>query len=126
MLFKKKRKELDSEEIKQITEEYLKIVKETIGKYLPRRERRAMSREKGGWGASKKKEEIEQIKKNGVRAWLNQTTEDVLSELSSIYRELSQPDKVPRLAPLNSGIQTCELALPVFLNHRCHNNWPHI
>jgi len=84
MFFRKKQKELDPKEIKQIMEEYLRIVKETIGKYLPRRERRAMSREKGGRGASKKNKEIEQIKKNGVRAWLNQTTEDVLSELSSI------------------------------------------
>jgi len=86
MLFKKKRKELDSKEIEQIMEEYLKVVKETVGKYLSRRERRVMSRGKSGkrQSASAKNKEIEQIKKKGAGFWLNQTTEDVLSELSSI------------------------------------------
>jgi len=84
MFFRKKQKELDVKEIEQIMEEYLKILKETIGKYLPRRERRAMMKGKGreGWGSAKRGE-IEQIKKKGIKTWLNQTTEDTLSELSS-------------------------------------------
>lgn len=91
MFFRKKRKELKLEEIEQIIEEYSRVVKETIGKYVSRRERRAMSKGKGGMGlsSSARKEEIEQIKKKGVSIWLNETTEDALSELSSVVSDFS-------------------------------------
>ena len=91
MFFKRKHKELESEEIEQIIEEYSEVVKETISKYLPRRERRAMSKGRGGMGLtpSTKKEEIEQIKKKGISVWLNGSTEDALNELSPIVSDFS-------------------------------------
>jgi len=91
MFFRKKKKKLELKEMEQIVEDYSKVLRDTIGKYLPRRERRAMSKGKGGMrlGPSAKSEEIEQIKKKGVRAWLNQTTEDALNELSSIIPDFT-------------------------------------
>ncbi len=91
MFFRKKEKKLELKEIEQIVEDYSKVLRDTIGKYLPRRERRAMSRGKGGMrlASSTKKEEIEQIKKKGAGSWLNQTTEDALNELSSIIPDFT-------------------------------------
>ena len=91
MFFRKKKKELELKEINQIVEDYSKVLRETIGKYLPRRERRAMGRGKGRMrpGSSVEKEEIEQIKKKGVASWLNQVTEEALNELSSIIPDFT-------------------------------------
>lgn len=91
MFFRKKEKKLELKEIKQIIEDYSKVLRDTIGKYLSRRERRAMSRGKGGMklGSSAKSEEIEEIKKKGAGSWLNQVTEDALNELSSVIPDFA-------------------------------------
>ncbi len=98
MFFRKKPKELESKEIEQIIEEYSQVMRDTIGKYLSRRERRAMSKGKGGMrlSSSTKNEEIEQIKKKGAGVWLDQVTEDALNELSPI---------VPDFAALESDLR---------------------
>ena len=88
MFFKKKGKEFEEEEIEQITEEYTQEIKVVIRKYLPRKARRAMYRGKGGRVTpDDKNEEIRQIKKVGLSAWLNQATEEVFEELSSFVTD---------------------------------------
>jgi phage terminase small subunit len=89
MLFRKKGMEPEAKDIEKIIEEYSAVVKSTIGRYLPRRARRAMSRGKGGVGfsPSRKNKEIEKIKKVGIEAWLDQTTQDTLKELSPLLSD---------------------------------------
>ncbi len=89
MPFWRKRTELEPRDIEQIINEYSAVVKDTIGRHLPRRARRAMSRGKSGLGLSpgKKNEEIAQIRKMGMGAWLDQTTQDTLKELSPILMD---------------------------------------
>jgi len=84
-----KRKKFDEAEIKQIFEEYLEVLKTTMGKYLSRQMRRALSKNKG-WGSlspSQKREQIQEIKQKGLNNWLDEHTEEVFEQISSFVSD---------------------------------------
>jgi len=89
MFFGKRKKKFEEKEIEQIIDDYSQTMKALIGKYLPRRARRAMNRGKGGarLTPAEKNEEMEKIKKIGISAWLNEITEDTFGELSSFVAD---------------------------------------
>lgn len=86
---RKKRKELSDQQIQQVIDEYTSLMKNVIGKYLPRRMRRALNKNRG-WGGlsgSEKKEQVQQIRQKGLSSWLNQSTEEALEQISSFVSE---------------------------------------
>ena len=86
MLFGKRRKrEFSQEEIEQVINDYSEMVKSVLREYLPRWARRAMNKAKGrsGLTVSKENEEIQEIKRIGISAWLDRATQDVFEEISS-------------------------------------------
>ena len=89
MFLRKKKKKLDEKEIEQIIDDYSQTTKALIGKYLPRRARRAMNKGKGGarLTSAEKGDQMQKIKKIGISAWLNETTEDTFEELSSFVND---------------------------------------
>ena len=86
---RKKKEELSEQQIEQIIDEYMSLTKEIVGRYLPRRMRRALSKNKG-WGslsASERKAQIKEVKQEGLSSWLEQTTEETFEEISSFVSE---------------------------------------
>jgi len=91
MLFWKrgKREELSDEQIEKIVVEFMDLTKNGVCKYLPRRMRRALSKNKG-WqslSSSEKIDQIQEIKQKGLSGWLDQSAEEVFEELSSFVSE---------------------------------------
>jgi len=91
MIFgKRRKKEFSEKEIEQIINDYNETMKSLLREYLPRWARRAMNKAKGRSGLnniSKGKGEIQEIKRTGISAWLDQTTQDMVEELSSLVSE---------------------------------------
>jgi len=90
MIFgKRRKKEFSEKEIEQIINDYNETMKSLLREYLPRWARRAMNKAKGrsGLTVSKENEEIQEIKRVGISAWLDQTTQDMVEELSSLVSE---------------------------------------
>ncbi len=85
MLFWKRKKKFDEKEIEKIVEEYTGVLKETVGKYLPRRMRRMIQRKSKEWKdlpQKNKEKEIQEIKDTGLNNWLDKTTEETIQELT--------------------------------------------
>ena len=64
-----KKEEFSDEQIEKIIDEYMLLMKEAIGRYLPRRMRRALNKNKG-WkslSASKKREQLQDIRQKGLK-----------------------------------------------------------
>ena len=88
MFLRKKKKKFEEKEIEQIIDDYSQTTKTLIGKYLPRRARRAMNKGKGSrLTSAEKSDQIQKIKKIGISTWLNETTEDTFGELSSFVTD---------------------------------------
>ncbi|RLE12241.1 hypothetical protein DRJ04_06550 [Candidatus Aerophobetes bacterium] len=84
-----KKEEFSDEQIEKIIDEYMLLMKEAIGRYLPRRMRRALNKNKG-WkslSASKKREQLQDIRQKGLSSWLDQTTEEAVEQISSFVPE---------------------------------------
>lgn len=84
-----KRKKFDEAEIEKIVEEYVEILKTTVGKYLPRQMRRALrkNREWGNLSQKRKQDEIKEIKQRGLNNWLEENTQQVYEEIASFTPE---------------------------------------
>jgi len=89
MFFGKRKKKFEEKEIEQIIDDYSQTMKALIGKYLPRKVRRAMNRGKSGarLTPAEKSGEVQKIKKIGISAWLNGVTEDTFGEVSSFVTD---------------------------------------
>ena len=92
MLFRKKKKKerFSEEDFEQIITEYTGLMKDAMGKYLPRRMRRAMNKNNKGWeslSVSEKKAQIQEIKQKGLNNWLDESTGEVLEQVSSFVSE---------------------------------------
>jgi len=90
MLFgKRRKKELSEEEIERIIKDYNEMMKSLLREYLPRWARRGMNKAKSraGFNLNKGKEEIQEIKRTGISAWLEQSTQDAVEELSPLVRD---------------------------------------
>ncbi|MBC7188675.1 hypothetical protein H5U35_00435 [Candidatus Aerophobetes bacterium] len=97
MLFwrKRKKEELTDEQVEQVVLEYADFLKQITGKYLPRRMRRALNRNKG-WGslnASQKRAQIQEIKQKGLGSWLEESTQQALEEVASFVSDSSAFEK---------------------------------
>lgn len=83
MLFGKGKK-FDEKKIEQVMEDFVKTIGELMAKYLPRKMRRTMHKNKSGWGKisdKKNKEEMEEIKKRGLSSWLNERVNEIYQEI---------------------------------------------
>lgn len=90
MLFWKRKKKFDEEEIEKIIGDYTTLLREKVGTYLPRRMRRALKKKSKEWNdlsKGEKKKEVEEIKKTGLSSWLEKMTEETYKELASIVPE---------------------------------------
>ncbi|MEA1963856.1 MAG: hypothetical protein U9O41_01820 [Candidatus Aerophobetes bacterium] len=89
MFLGKRKKKFEEKEVEQIIDDYSQTMKNVVGKYLPRKVRRAMNRKGSGAGltSAEKNEQMEKIKKIGISAWLNEITEDTFGELSSFVSD---------------------------------------
>lgn len=86
---RKKKEELSEEQITQIVDEYMGLMKDVMGKYLSRQMRRALNKSRG-WGSlssSQKKKEIEEIKQQGLSSWLDKSTEETIEQVSSFVSD---------------------------------------
>lgn len=86
---KGKKEQFSDGQIEQIINEYMVLTKSTVGKYLPRRMRRVLNKNKG-WGslsASERKSQIQEIKQKGLGGWLEQATQETFEEISSFVSD---------------------------------------
>jgi len=83
MLFGK-RKEFDEKKIEQVMEDFVKTIGKLMAKYLPRRMRRTMRKNKSGWGKLSDRERkggMEEMKKRGLSSWLNKKVDEIYQEI---------------------------------------------
>ena len=85
MLFGK-RKEFDEKKIEQVMEDFINTMGELMEKHLPRRIRRTMRKNKGGWGKISNKD-MEDIKKRGLSSWLNETVDKTYQEIEPFAKD---------------------------------------